>query len=93
MTSIDRGDISQMSFAFRTVKDSIEHLDDDKVIRTLLEVKLYDVSPVTYPAYTQTDIKLRDLEAAKIKEPDLAVHSDIFLLPIMKLRKTLRRKL
>lgn len=54
LISINRGDISQMSFAFRTLQDKWE-----KDIRELIEVELFDVSPVTYPAYPQTDVKLR----------------------------------
>ena len=29
--------------------------------RTLIEVKLFDISPVTFPAYPQTDVKVRTL--------------------------------
>ena len=32
-------------------------------MRTLHKVKLYDVSPVAYPAYPQTDVAMRSLEA------------------------------
>ena len=55
-TSIERGDISQNSFGFQTVQDE---WSNDGSKRTLLEVKLFDVSPVTFPAYTQTSVKLR----------------------------------
>lgn len=58
-TSIERGDISQMSFAFssRDVKHDIE---DGEYIRYVRSVqRLYDVSPVTYPAYQATSIGLR----------------------------------
>lgn len=58
MESIKRGDINQMSFGFRTVKDLWEEREK-KVIRTLKEVKLFDVSPVTYPAYPQTSAAVR----------------------------------
>lgn len=56
---LERGDISQMSFAFEVVKDQWESDSDDTELRTLLEVKLYDVSIVTYPAYEDTDAGLR----------------------------------
>jgi HK97 family phage prohead protease len=58
IVSIDRGDVDQMSFGFRTIKDHWE-MNGDKVVRTLIEVKLYDVSPVTYPAYPQTSAAVR----------------------------------
>ena len=57
--ALERGDISQMSFAFEVVKDSWETLDDDTELRTLEEVRLWDVSVVTYPAYEDTDAGLR----------------------------------
>ena len=61
MTSIDRGDIDQMSFGFRTISDKWETKDEEE-IRTLLEVKLFDVSTVTFPAYPDTEVGLRSLE-------------------------------
>ena len=54
--SMERGDINQMSFAFQTVKDEWNAAGDE---RTLLEVKLHDVSVVTYPAYKSTSAKVR----------------------------------
>jgi len=53
--SVRRGDVSQMSFAFRTIKDNWFQ-EDDEERRELLEVKLFEVSPVTFPAYPQTSI-------------------------------------
>lgn len=60
MASMQRGDIDQMSFAFRTIKDKWETDQEAGMqLRTLLEVELYDVSVVTYPAYPQTDAAVR----------------------------------
>lgn len=58
VVSMKRGDVDQMSFAFATIKDNWEQVDG-RVVRTLLEVELYDVSPVTYPAYPQTSAAVR----------------------------------
>jgi len=58
MVSIDRGDIDQMSFGFRTIAHRWEGEGTDEV-RTLMEVKLFDVSPVTFPAYPDTEVALR----------------------------------
>lgn len=60
MVSIERGDISQMSFGFRVVKDQWEEKEDEN-IRTLLDVDLFDVAPVTFPAYKGTSIQSRSL--------------------------------
>ena len=59
MVSIDRGDVSQMSFGFETLTDEWERKEDEPDLRTLRKVKLWDVSPVTFPFYTQTDVALR----------------------------------
>jgi len=64
MTTIKRGDVDQCSFAFICKKEDWEHFEDGKEsIRTLLEVELFDVSPVTYPAYPQTDVQVRSIFA------------------------------
>ena len=58
--SIRRGDISQMSFGFVVISDAWQQNKGKEAVRTLQEVKLFDVSPVTYPAYPQTSVKVRD---------------------------------
>jgi uncharacterized protein len=60
MSALRRGDVSQMSFAFEPVKDS---WSSDKKTRELKEVKLFDVSVVTYPAYEETMVQLRNTQA------------------------------
>ena len=62
IVSIDRGDITQMSFGFITLEDKWEEKKDEIPIRTLVKVKLFDVSPVTFPFYEGTDIALRSYE-------------------------------
>jgi HK97 family phage prohead protease len=59
--SLNRGDVTQMSFAFE-VRDEqwLEEEDSGDEIRRILAVKrLWDVSAVTYPAYPDTDASLR----------------------------------
>lgn len=72
LTSIRRGDVSQMSFGFITLRDNWRVEAGGLVVRTLEEVQLFDVSPVTFPAYPQTDLtaraEARDRFAAKIRE-------------------------
>lgn len=58
--SVRRGDLDGMSFAFRTLKDSWDY-EKKPPLRTLLDVDLYDVSVVTYPAYPDTSVALRSL--------------------------------
>lgn len=56
--SIRRGDLDGMSFGFRTVTDAW-HLEDGVGIRELIEVDLFDVSVVTFPAYPDTSVAVR----------------------------------
>lgn len=63
--SINRGDISQNSFGFSTIADEWRKNSDETWTRTLKEVELFDISPVTYPAYPQTDIAMRALSAVR----------------------------
>ncbi len=65
VTSVERGDVSGCSFAFRTLSDAWDYSDEDHPVRTLQKVQLFDVGPVTYPAYTDTSVAARSLEAAK----------------------------
>ncbi|MCX7903036.1 MAG: HK97 family phage prohead protease [Caloramator sp.] len=60
LVSIERGDISQMSFGFTVLEDRWGYQDGIDV-RELVKVKLFDVSPVTFPAYTETDVGVRGL--------------------------------
>jgi hypothetical protein len=64
--SIKRGDISQSSFAFRVVKDSWPSVRSGEMpLRQIEDVELFDVSPVTYPAYEDTTVSARAREAAR----------------------------
>ena len=60
LVSIKRGDITQMSFGFTVILDRWSY-EDNSDIRELLKVKLFDVSPVTFPAYTQTECGIRSM--------------------------------
>jgi uncharacterized protein len=59
--SLANGTINQMSFSFEPIKEEWEILEDGSELRTLKEVKLWDVSAVTYAAYEDTDASLRSL--------------------------------
>lgn len=59
VASVERGDVNQMSFAFRALDEKWDEDDEGQLIRTLTRVKLYEVSPVTFPAYPATTISAR----------------------------------
>lgn len=62
---IERGDLTQNSFAFRVKNDRWEKRDgmDVRVIEKV--ERLYDISLVTYPAYPDTDVAMRSWQAFK----------------------------
>ncbi len=79
MESMKRGDISQCSFGF-TVDEGGQRWakGDDGWTRTITAIKrLYDVSPVTYPAYPETGCALRAMrqveEETTRKDDDLQI--------------------
>jgi hypothetical protein len=78
LESIERGDVDQMSFGFRTIKDRWHKDEHGKVVRDLVEVRLFEVSPVAMPAYPQTDAQVRSIETNRINE--LIVQADHDLL-------------
>jgi len=60
--SIERGDINQSSFAFTVAKDEWDETGE-MAIRTVIEYEeLFDVSPVTFPAYPTTSTGVRSAE-------------------------------
>lgn len=60
-TSIRRGDISQMSIGFIVEKDEWS-TENGMDTRDLKKVRLFDVSPVTFPAYSATDVGVRAMQ-------------------------------
>jgi len=74
MESIDRGDITQQSFGFTIAEDSWRRSEKHGEVRTIEKVsRLYDVSPVTYPAYPDTSVAVesRDLWLATSESEEI----------------------
>lgn len=67
---VKRGDITGCSFGFDTVSEEFE-IRDNNTVYTETEVKLYEVSPCTFPAYPQTEIQARQADVKKTKEREL----------------------
>lgn len=63
---IKRGDITSMSFGFRVLLDEFRSASDGmSVIREIVSATLYEISPVAWPAYTQTEVEARTIESLK----------------------------
>lgn len=61
---VARGDVTGSSFGFRARRDRWEDMPDGSVVRTLLDIELYDVSCVTFPAYLSSGAVARAALAA-----------------------------
>lgn len=66
MAVIERGDVSNSSFAFMAIEQEWGLTEQDFPRRDLVQCHLVDVSPVTYPAYLDTDAGTSDRNAALV---------------------------
>ncbi len=87
--SIARGDISQMSFGFEIISEERQKgIGNEPDLFTLREVKLWDVSPVTYPFYKETDVSVHGREAWATEH-----RTETKSIPVGKRVELLRREL
>ena len=64
-SAVERGDISGMSFMFAVDRDRWDDVDSDHPTRHIERIaRVYEVSAVTWPAYTATSITARGLTDA-----------------------------
>lgn len=59
VAKVERGNVSQGSFAFEATSERWNYDERDIPLREILETNLHDVSPVTYPAYADTSVHAR----------------------------------
>jgi HK97 family phage prohead protease len=62
MTSIARGDVCGSSFSFIPVKQNWITQKSGPAVREIRDCDLYDVGPVTFPAYGATSTGIRSVE-------------------------------
>jgi len=69
---VKAGLLTGQSFGFTVLSDEWSDLESDHPKRTITEIgEIFDVSVVTYPAYPDTTVALRSLDAAKAEvEPE-----------------------
>ena len=81
-TLIQRGDIYQSSFAFEIQREKWDKAEEEGglPLRTIKQVRLYDVSPVTYPVSPTTDVDvaraMRSMAEAFSEEATIEAQAD-----------------
>lgn len=88
--AIMSGDVSQSSFAFQVESEEWTFADDEngleKDVRTITKFKrLFDVSPVTYPAYQDTTVAARSKESIEKPQEERLRHMNIVTVTKTKL--------
>lgn len=64
---INRGDVSQGSFGFDIIEQETQEIGNETVF-IIRKVKLYEVSVVTFPAYTDTSVEARRKDLSDIQK-------------------------
>ena len=67
---VQRGDVSQCSIGFDILDEETEYRGED-VHWTIRDIKLYEVSACTFPAYEETAINARTKDLEEIKKRSL----------------------
>lgn len=65
---VKRGDVNQCSFGFDIVSEETDFREDGSVRWKITEVRLYEVSVVTFPAYEETAVSARKREFAQLQQ-------------------------
>ena len=68
---VKRGDVTQCSFGFDILQESVEYSEDGMTVWHLQRVKLYEVSVCTFPAYEETGVQARKSELEHIRQREL----------------------
>ena len=65
---VKRGDVNQCSFGFDILDEETEYSEDGSVHWTIKQVKLYEVSICTFPAYKETEVEARRKDYEQIRQ-------------------------
>lgn len=69
VASVERGDINQMSFGFIPVEENFTYEREiDTYILDVNELRLFEISLVTFPAYTETSVRNRESALMSFRE-------------------------
>jgi len=63
--TIKRGDVDGVSFGFMMVKEEWDESDPDNIVRSISKAKLFEISPVAFPAYPDSQVSARNHDPYK----------------------------
>lgn len=81
---VQRGDVNQCSFGFDILDEETDFRGENEVHWTIKEVKLYEVSCCTFPAYQETAISARKHDFDELKKRELEAWKQKMLKQIKK---------
>lgn len=64
---VRRGDVDQCSFGFEIVSEETDFRDDGSIHWRITEVRLFEVSVCTFPAYEATSVSAREAQRDALK--------------------------
>ncbi len=73
---VERGDVDQCSFGFNIIREETEWLEDGSVTWHIKEIKLFEVSPCTFPQYKETSISARKVDFEEILKRKLSLRKE-----------------
>jgi len=76
-TLIKRKDVEGMSFGFNVNKEEWGQSDSKKIVRTLIDVDLIEISMTAFPRYPDTQVKARSIEEDYIAYVEASKKTDI----------------
>jgi HK97 family phage prohead protease len=68
---VKRGDIDQCSFGFSILNETMEQREDGTTKWTITEIELFEVSVVTFPAYSDTSVEARSAQIKQLEQRNL----------------------
>lgn len=69
---VQRGDVTQCSIGFDIIAEETEYRDDGTCHWTIRDVKLYEVSVCTFPAYEETNVSARSAQRDEVRARKIA---------------------
>ncbi|MCM3536588.1 HK97 family phage prohead protease [Priestia endophytica] len=63
--TIKRGDVDGVSFGFRMRKQEWDESDPDNIVRSISQADLFEISPVGFPAYPDSQVSARSEDPYK----------------------------